>query len=264
MNPGIQGRRGFSLIEMLVVVALFTLITGVVFQMLDLTQRRHRAEADLLDSFQGARLAIDQITRDIHASGYPPANQFIPGANAARFAIPFGFSPNYPATPGCAIGATCLTPGQFDLIVEADIDPENCVPAALNCIEWIRYRLNGRILERGVAQKTAGADPAVATLNAGMTPFIENVLNNTTAAEMNQIRTFYPAMFPGNAPVPVFRYMCQTGTGAVLPCTVANGPSDIREVEITLIVRSPSDDPRNRQPRALALTARARRMNPNQ
>jgi hypothetical protein len=35
-------------------------------------------------------------------------------------------------------------------------------------------------------------------------------------------------------------------------------------VEITLIVRSPSDDPRNRQPRALALTARARRMNPNQ
>jgi len=255
-------QSGFSLLEMLVVVLIFGVITGTVFQLLDVSQRRYKMESEVLESFQSARLALDQLTRDVHASGYPPQNQLAPGAAANRYAIPFGFSPNYPATPGCAMGGGCASPTGFDLIVETDFDPENCVPGT-NCIEWIRYRLNGRILERGVATKTAGADPAAATL-PNMAPFVENIVNSTTAAERAQLQAFYPGLFPGNAAVPVFTYMCQVATGPVQACTAANGPRDIREVNITLIARSPSDDPRNRQPRVLTLTGRARRINPNQ
>jgi len=253
-------RAGFSLLEMLVVVAIFGIITGVVFQLLDLAQRRYKMESEVLGSFQGARLALDQITRDVHSSGYPPANQYsaaVVAANPQRFAIPFAFSPGYPA--GCTMGGTCTTsPTQWDVIVESDIDPQ-----LNNGVEWIRYRLNGRNLERGVATKTAATDPATATVNAGMVNFVENVINNTTVAEMTQIRTFYPAMFPGNAPVPMFTYMCQPAGGVLAACTAANTPRDIRSVNVTLIVRSPSDEPRNRQPRIMTLTGRARRVNPS-
>lgn len=258
-----QNRQsGFSLLEMLVVVLIFGIITGVVFQLLDLTQRRYYVESAVLDSFQGARLAIDQLTRDIHSSGYPPANQFmaaVAAANPQRVAIPFAFSPGYPVS--CNMGV-CRTPNQWDLIVEGNPDPT--VPGST--VQWIRYRLNGRTLERGAVAKVAGGvDPAVATAaGANMVPFVENVVNNTTAAEMTQIRTFYPAMFPGNTPVPVFTYMCQVGTNPLAVCTGANTPRDIREVNITLIVRSPADELRNRQPRVVTLTARARRINPAQ
>jgi len=46
--------RGFSLIEMLVVVAVFTVVTGAVFGLLDVAQQRYRIESEVLDAFQGA------------------------------------------------------------------------------------------------------------------------------------------------------------------------------------------------------------------
>lgn len=254
-------QSGFSLLELLVVVAVFSVITGVVFQLLNDTQNRYRTESAALESFQDARLALDQMARDIHTSGYPPANQFTAAVAAARpdlYALPFGFSPNYPAIPGCAMGV-CATPNQWDVIVETDVDPESA-----NGVEWIRYRLNGNILERGSVTKTIGGDPLVATNAANvMVPFVENVMNNGTVAQMTQIRTYYPAMFPGNTPVPLFTYLCQVGTAPIAPCTAANNPRDIREVNITIIVQSPLLDLRNRQPRVMTLTGRARRINPS-
>lgn len=260
-------QAGFSLLEILVVVSIFTVITGAVFLLLDLSQRRYKMESEILASFQEARLGMDQLTRDVHSSGYPPANQFMPAvvaANPAGFAMPFAFSPNYPA--GCVgpfqIGVGgCRTPSEWDLIVEADVNQQ------LAGIEWVRYRLNGRTLERGFATKVAGADPAAATAVAGggwgMAPFVDNVVNNTTAAEIVELQGFYPGLFPGGNPVPVFTYLCQIGTGNLTPCGAANLPQHIREVEITLIVRSPSRDPQTQQPRVMTLTGRARRINPS-
>lgn len=267
MNSNANRQRGFSLLEMLVVVAVFSVITGAVFVLLDVSQKRYKMESEILATFQDARLGMDQLTRDVHSSGYPPANQFTPAivaANPDRFAMPFAFSPNYPA--GCngpfqiGVGA-CRTPSEWDLIVEAEVNQQ------LAGIEWVRYRLNGRTLERGFATKTVGADPAAATLAVGggwgMAPFVDNVINNTTAAEIVELQGFYPGLFPGNAPVPVFTYLCQIGTGPIGACTAANLPQHIREVNITLIVRSPSRDPQTQQPRVMTLTGRARRVNPS-
>lgn len=251
-----RNQKGTSAVEMLIVVLVFTLLTGAAFRLLNVSQQRYRMESDVLDSFQGAQVAMDQMTRDIHTAGYPPGNSYSSTAVAnAQFtkvaSAPFAWNPSYPATP-CTIGASCTTPSGFDLIVETDVDPQNN-----NGVEWVRYRLNGTTLERGVATKAVGADPAAATSAPGvLVPYIDNVMNNTSAAEMTRIRNSYPAMFPGNNPVPVFTYTYDTGQ----PST----PPNIREVNITLIMRAQSLDPLTQQPRLVTLTARARRIDPNQ
>jgi prepilin-type N-terminal cleavage/methylation domain-containing protein len=252
MSSQMNRRQGFSLIEMLVSVAVFTVVMAAVFSLLIASQQRYQAESERLDTFQNARQAIDLMVRDIHIAGYPPANAFSPAVLAASpqlVALPFGWSPNYPAAP-CTVGVNCSAtggPGPFDLIIETDVDP-----LAANGVEWIRYRLNGTTLERGMATKTAGADPANTT-QAFMVPYVENVMNNTSVAQMTNLRGFYAGLFPGNLPVPVFTYQFD---GA------ANVPGAIRTVNITLIVLSPNVDPKTRQPILVTLTGFARRVNP--
>jgi type II secretory pathway pseudopilin PulG len=243
-------RGGFSLVELLVVTLIFTAITGAIFGLFAYAQTRFKTESEFLDTFQGSRVAIDQIVRDIHSAGYPPTNLFTAAqaaANPQLLALSFAWTPNYPGTP-CTLGSTCTVPSGFDIIVETNVDPQSSTT-----VEWVRYRLNGTNLERGQATKTAGADPAATTLPT-MSTYVENVMNNPGAAEITSIQTSYPTLFPGNAAVPVFTYAIDSGQ--------SNDPTNIREVNITLMVQSPNIDPVTGQKRILALTAQARRENP--
>jgi hypothetical protein len=124
-------------------------------------------------------------------------------------------------------------------------------------VQWIRYSLQGTTLMRGAVGKAAagGVNPVVAT-DGVLIPYLDNVMNNPTAAQMAFLKTTYPAMFPGNAPVPVFTYTYDTGA--------APQPANIREVNITLIVQSPRPDPQNNRLRVVTLTGQALRINPNQ
>jgi len=263
-----QKQKGFSLLELLVVVAVFTVLTGAVFELLTVAQQRYRAESEFLDSFQSARLGIDQMTRDIHAAGFPPANSFpAPPAPNLVASTPFAWSQaqGYPGAP-CTLGA-CMVPNGFNLIIET-------TPRPGAGVQWIRYWLpdGATTLMRGVVAKPqAPADPLAATNALGiMVPYVENVMNNAPAAQMAAIRAAYPAMFPGNAPVPVFQYQfdtinpndptCSPQAPAIPPAT----PPCILEVNITLIVQSVSPDPKTGRPRVGTLTARAMRVNPRQ
>lgn len=254
-------QRGLSLLEMMIAVFVFTLIAGAAFELLNVSQKRFKMESQLLDSFQSARLAMDQLIRDVHTAGYPPISSLpcaLAQANPTRVAYPFAWNSGYvdptcppPSPPaGCTVGNTCTSPADFDLIIETDVDPENA-----NGVEWVRYRLQGTTLFRGVAAKVAGQSPALAT-QAVMLPYVENVVNNAPASLMNQIRTWYPNMFPGNTPAPVFRYVFDSAS-------VPRVPQNIREVNITLIVMAPEPDPRTRQLRLATLTGLARRINPD-
>lgn len=244
-------KSGFSLLELLAAVTIMMILTGAAFQFLDTAQQRHRSETDFLDSFQGARLLLDQFVRDVQTAGYPPANLYASEAlaelNADKIAqSAFAWSPSYPDAP-CVPGA-CTVPGAYDLIVETDVDPEND-----NGVEWVRYRLNATTLWRGVATKSAGVDPAAATL-AALLPFVEGVMNNPSAAEMAAIRAENPWMFPGGSPVPLFTYTYEAGM-------LANVKA-IKEVNVTLIVQAARRDPKTRQLRLATLTGRARTINP--
>jgi prepilin-type N-terminal cleavage/methylation domain-containing protein len=240
--------RGFSLVELMIATLLFTTIAGITFALLGVSLKRYQVEKDYLNSFQQANVAMDQISRDVHSAGYPPANSFMTAtaaANPAKVATPFAWSPTYPAAP-CTVGATCTAPGAYELITESDTG---------NGVQWVRYSLQGTTLMRGVANKVAGTDPVTATAPT-LVPYLDNVMNNPTAAQMTYLKASYPAMFPGNTAVPVFTYTYDTGTAAQ--------PANIREVNVTLIVESPRPDPQNNRLRVVTLTGQALRINPNQ
>jgi len=281
--------RGFTLIEMLAALGIFLLITGTAFTLLTSSQQRYQTESQVLNSFQEARLGLDQMVRDINDAGYPPPSYLAAPNNPYNHLaiVPFAWSAGrgYFANP-CQVGTgglgNCTTagggfaPGDFDIIIETNTDPSRDPACAPTCpVQWIRYQLggpNGTTLMRGAADKQSGQDPDTVTINVGLAPFVENVVNNSPNLQIGQFQLFaaYPALFPGGAPVPIFQYICDTPIVPQSPLPLCqnaladNSPANIRDVMITLIVAAPLPDSTTGRPRLVQLSGRGRRINPNQ
>ncbi len=250
-------QAGFTILELLVSVAIFIVISGAMFQLLNVTQKRSQTESRVRDTFQEARLGLDQIVRDVSDAGYPPANHFSVLPPVSGYAqSPIAWSPNYPGT-ACTVGGTCTTPGAYDIIFEEDYD-------GTGVVRWVRYQLQGTTLWRGVTAKVAGVDPATATSAAGvMVPYVQNVMNNASATRIAQIRATYPTMFPGANPVPIFTYTFDNTVGASGCAAAASSPCNVRDVQVTLIVQSPQRDDTNRVLHLVELNGRGHRLNPS-
>jgi prepilin-type N-terminal cleavage/methylation domain-containing protein len=282
---GRTSQPGFTLIELLTALGIFLIICTAAFALLKSSQQRSRTESQLLNSFQEARLGLDQIVRDVNDSGFPPPT-FNDGnaADAIQWATsPFAWSlgASYPGSAcqiGTAGGGTCTTatandsaPGDFDLIIETNPNIQD----AASQVQWIRYQLQGTTLMRGMAPKAVGADPDATTSAAGvLAPFVENVVNNVCPPQIPTCQTAYPGLFPGGTAAPIFSYLCDNPpvpqspppptTKCLSAATSINSPANIREVNITLIVAAPLPDAATGQPRLVQLLGRGRRINPNQ
>jgi prepilin-type N-terminal cleavage/methylation domain-containing protein len=226
--------NGYSLVELLVATALFTIIAGTVFSLLLGAQLRYKGESDVTDAFQQANVAIDQITRDVHSAGYPPSNSFVAAVtqnSPQLMAVPFSWSAGYPYAP-CTVGVSCgAVPGEYDLILETDTGDGNGV-------QWIRYSLQGTTLMRGMTPKPKGgwADPVASTAGI-LLPYLDNVQNE-------------------NKSLAIFSYFDNTNARA-------QQPSSIRKVNIELIVQSAQPDPQTGQFRTITVTGEAVRFNPD-
>jgi hypothetical protein len=223
-----HGTAGFSLVELLVGTILFTIVTGIAFSLLMSAQLRYQGESTVTEAFQQANVALDQIVRDVHSAGYPPMSSLsltVANNNPDRYALPFAWAPSYPTTP-CTVGGTCAVPGEYDLILEADLG---------NGVQWIRYSLQTTTLMRSVVPKTPFKDPVTET-SGSLVPYLENVMN-------------------GSNSLPIFSYICDAGPTLQ--------PTNIREVNISLMVRSLQPDPQTHQYRIITLNGQAMRFNPS-
>src|SRR5258708_13191411 len=91
-------QRGFTLIELLTALGIFLLICGAAFTLLGSSQQRYKTESQVLTSFQEARLALDQIVRDVNDAGFPPPTYA--GTDSPIYAqFPFAWRPGYPGPP---------------------------------------------------------------------------------------------------------------------------------------------------------------------
>jgi type II secretory pathway pseudopilin PulG len=95
-------------------------------------------------------------------------------------------------------------------------------------VQWIRYSLVDKTLKRVVVNKLPGSDPVVATDPTNEAPFLDNVVNGS---------------------IPIFSYRPDS--------------SNIREVNICLMVQSSQRDPQTQQFRTITLTGRAVAFNAN-
>ncbi len=250
---------GFTLIELITALGIFLLVCAAAFTLLASSQQRYQTESQVLNSFQEARLALDQIVRDVNDAGYPPPTYA--GTDPTKFAsTPFAWSPNYTVPTTCTIDGSCITPGDFDIIIETNPRPQD----PTSQVQWIRYQLQETTLMRGAALKQPGNDPAIDTA-AFLAPLVQNVVNNSSATQIAQFQAAYPGMFPTGNPVPIFSYTCDAGN-VPLACPAAgtnNSPANIRDVVVTLIVAAPLPDATTGQPRIVQLVGRGRRINPN-
>jgi prepilin-type N-terminal cleavage/methylation domain-containing protein len=264
MNGRQHRARGFTMLEMLVAMGIFLIICAAMFELLQLSQTKYSSETQLTAAYQDARLAVDQIVRDVSVAGYPPLSIYTGSTTPSpdKFAIsPVAWSPNYGTTP-CTIvpggGGTCATPGDYDLIVETRL-------AGDNFVSWVWYHLDASkfTLYREVVKKSAGDPLAVVTGAGTMTALLDNVMNNP-GGQLAQITATYPSMFPLGGPQPIFQYTCDTPQGPQA-CNQAgsyNSSRNIRDVDVTLIVKTPQQDMQSGAVKLVELTGRGHRVNP--
>lgn len=71
-----RAARGFSLMELLVSIFILALVSGAVFQQINLMQKKSSSEAMKVDMNQQAREFMDQTVHDLHMAGYPNASMY--------------------------------------------------------------------------------------------------------------------------------------------------------------------------------------------
>ena len=166
-----NGEAGFSIMEMMVTLAILTVIMGVIFKQIDLATKHNDSERSKLDVFQESRAFMDLMSRDLHEAGYPSPRNFAPGTLTANPALP---SSPYAADHRAAVGLTRVAIG--DLWFEGDVDGDGAV-------EVVRYFLdpNGAgcpCLRRSQQPKTDAAPLAQAS---SYQVEVQNVKNGTVA-----------------------------------------------------------------------------------
>jgi prepilin-type N-terminal cleavage/methylation domain-containing protein len=71
-----RATAGFTLIEMLISLAILVTVTGVVFEQINVMQKKANSEAVNVDLNQQSREFLDQTVRDLHAAGYPSSSMY--------------------------------------------------------------------------------------------------------------------------------------------------------------------------------------------
>ena len=153
--------RGFSMIEMMLVLVILSIVVGGIFTQMDQAQQRAYTERIRLDSMQEARDFVDQFFRDINEIGYPNVRMMdvtSPSWVPALSTPPtYAWNNAYANDNRMAIGLVKIdnTAIQF----EADTNGDGNVQS-------VQYKINGNgncalCLQRSQVDKVAGNPLAV-------------------------------------------------------------------------------------------------------
>jgi prepilin-type N-terminal cleavage/methylation domain-containing protein len=111
-----RGReQGFTLIELMVSLAILTIVVGVVIEGLTQLMHHNTTETSRTDLTQESREFMDQIVNDIHQSGYPSVKMFDPAT-----LLPVSNPVNCNLYVQVACGLISVTPGSLQF--EGDVD----------------------------------------------------------------------------------------------------------------------------------------------
>ena len=215
-------QKGFSLIEMMVVVLILGIVSAGLFMQIDAAQQRAYSEQIKLDNFQEARDFIDQFFRDVNQIGYPNSRLLdtTSASWAPALAVPL-INDNR-----LAIGLVKIDANEIRF--EGDMNGDGVVQSII-------YMINGSG-NCGLCLQRSQVDKASAN------PLTGQAQNWGTEAN-DVINT------------PIFSYFRADGTqvaGLPVDISTAGGAqtiASIKTIQISLIIRNNAVmDPRTRQP----------------
>lgn len=214
-------QKGFSLIEMMVVVLILGIVSAGLFVQIDMAQQRAFSEQIKLDNFQEARDFVDQFFRDVNQIGYP---------NSRMIDTAAAWSPAL-ASPlindnRLAIGLVKIDANEIRF--EGDMNGDGVVQSII-------YMVNGSgsctlCLQRSQVDKASGDPLTGQTTNWGTE--VNDVINSFTFSYFKADGTQVTAL-----PVDI-----STASGAL---TIAS----IKTIQVSLVIRNNTLlDPKTRQP----------------
>jgi len=235
----VQLQVGFSLLELVLVCAILSIVTGAIVSGIQTTVQRSQAEQTKVDLTQEGREFVDEFERDLHQAGYP---------NCRTVAAPLlGATPNCPAddtnpteewNPAVAVGLVYLS--NTKIIFEGAIDGSGTVYS-------VQYRLvdsNNNdppnttcpcTLQRSEMVKVAGPSLTQPVLwsqelqnvvNSGVpggTTAYGGGLNISGGTYWGATNTAYYAAVSSFKDYPVFQARDQNGNIVPLPLSIAGG-----------------------------------------
>jgi prepilin-type N-terminal cleavage/methylation domain-containing protein len=212
--------RGFSLLELLIVVLIMGVVSGAVLSQLNLAIQRSSAEQTKLDDMQEARDFVDQFFRDINEIGYPNSRMVDTTSASWSPALvtqgTYGWASQYINDNRFAIGLVKIDTNE--LRFEADTNGDGNVQSVI-------YTINGSgtctlCLQRSQFAKVSGNPLTGQTANWGTE--VNDVVNT------NPIFSYYKADGTQVTGLPVD---ISTAAGAA---TIAS----VKSIQISLTIRN--------------------------
>jgi prepilin-type N-terminal cleavage/methylation domain-containing protein len=229
--------RGFSLLELMIVLVILSLIAGAVFSQMGQAQTRLAAEETKLDDFGQARDFVDQFFRDANQIGNPNIRMFdttqtfspaltqqVSGCAATPSSCTYSWANPYINDNRFAMGLTYIN--QNEIHFEGSVNGTGTVQSVI-------YKINGSgsctlCMQRSQIDKISG-DPLTGQNSANW------------GTEVNDVQT-----------TPVFRYFQYDGTEITttsLPCGLpadyttqacAQALANVKTIQINLTIRNPN------------------------
>jgi prepilin-type N-terminal cleavage/methylation domain-containing protein len=237
--------RGFSLLEMMVALAILTVVIGVAVEGLTQMQRRSFAESSKTDTVQESRDFVDQMVRDIHDVGYPPGR--------VQANNPSCTDPNSDVAKHVACGIISFSPTL--VLYEGDLDGTGTVYRV-----WLQLLAGpgGNCpckLRRGVLDKLSALAPGAAPIYFTE---VDGLLNSGDGAGGNLgISLSGPGDYSTYADAAVFQAYDSTG-GVITSCPGGSPCSSIRSLQISANVTSSYPDPKTNVFAVYSITSKAR------
>ena len=247
-NTANHKEPGFSLLELMVVVAILSIVMGAIFTTINDGFKKYRVEEARLNITQQSREFLDQIVRDLHSAGYPSVKMYTP---AAIGVVPAAYNNQYVAQGLVAVSSS-------NIMFEGDVDGSGVVQS-------IRYTLNADAngncpctMLRSAVPKVAGAPTAQAT---NYNTQLQNVINSlpggaaypiagTTVFGSGQAPVANDALYATYKGVAVFTFFDNAGNTVAVPADLVGAnlaagqaaAANVRIVSIALNMLSPDQD----------------------
>lgn len=218
-----RSQFGFSILEMMITLAILTVVIAVVAEAVVTMETRNVTESGKVDLTQQSREFMDQIVNDIHQNGFPSIKMFDPST------LTSATNCTQDANVSCGLVSLSTSAIQF----EGDVDGSGVSEVF---IQEVGTTCPCKI-QRGTVSKASyiasNAQPAYYTE-------VDNVMNTS-----------------------VFAAYTSDGASVDLSTPMTTGFADVTDVGITLYVRSIQPDPKTNQYPTTTMVAAAKITNVN-